>query len=477
MKLLGLDVGTTTICGAVVDAADGRVVFLQTESNTAGIPPRAPWESLQNPDESVHIARGILEKAIAAHRDIGGIGIAGQMHGVLYVDADGNAVSPLYTWQDGRGNLPFDGGTYASFVSTAVGWPAATGMGAVTHFANARMGLLPKSAAFLCTIGDYLALKLTGRRTPLMEVTNAASVGGFDLENLAFARPRLRAINCDPSFFPEVTQISTALGDLQPAVARPRAPWPRASRPGASGQTIPVFPAIGDNQASFLGAVADRKRMALVMVGTGTQISVFVDTFRRIEGIDLRPLPFGGFIGVGAGLCGGRAYAALREFFRKTVLAVTGQDAEIAWEVINGMNPPEGTDPLRVDTRFSGTRINPSIRGSISNIGLSNLTPQHFASGLREGIVSELLGFFGLFSSAERERIDALAGSGNAIRLNDSLRRALEKGFGASLLVPRHPEETAFGAALAAGVASGVIPDLAAAGSLVRYEGPQSATK
>jgi sedoheptulokinase len=213
------------------------------------------------------------------------------------------------------------------------------------------------------------------------------------------------------------------------------------------------------------------------MVGTGTQISVFVDPFRRIEGIDLRPLPFGGFIGVGAGLGGGRAYAALREFFRKTVLAVTGQDAEIAWEVTNGMNPPEGTDPLRVDTRFGRTRISPSIRGNIGNIGLSNLTPQHFASGLREGIVSELLGFFGLFSPTERERIDALAGSGNAIGLNDSLRRALEKGFGASLRVPRHREVTAFGAALAAGVASGVISDLAAAGSLVRYKAPQSATR
>ena len=28
------------------------------------------------------------------------------MHGILYVDADGNAVSPLYTWQDARGSLP-----------------------------------------------------------------------------------------------------------------------------------------------------------------------------------------------------------------------------------------------------------------------------------------------------------------------------------------------------------------------------------
>ena len=480
MKFLGLDVGTTTICGAVVNAADGRVVFLQTEGNAAGIPPRAPWESIQDPDGTVRIARGILAKALEAHQDIGGIGIACQMHGVLYVDGAGNAASPLYTWQDGRGDLPFEGGTYASFVAAAVGWPAATGMGAVTHFANARMGLVPKSAAFLCTIGDYLALKLTVRRTPLLDVTIAASIGGFDLEKLAFARPELRAIGSDPSFFPEVTQTSTVLGELQTTGTGPASERsgmrPRA-RPGARRTAIPVFPAIGDNQASFLGAIADRKRMALVMVGTGTQISVFLDTFRRREGIDLRPLPFGGYIGVGAGLWGGRAYAALREFFRQTVLAVTGQDAEIPWDVINRMSPPDDTEPLRVDTRFSGTRVTPSIRGSISNIGLSNLTPQHFASGIRDGMVSELLGFYGLLSPSERDGINTLVGSGNAIRRNDSLRRAFEKGFRAPLLVPRPDEETAFGAALMAGVASGVIPDLAAAGSLIRYEEPQSAAR
>ena len=211
-------------------------------------------------------------------------------------------------------------------------------MGAVTHFANARMGLVPKSAAFLCTIGDYLAMKLTVRRTPLMDVTIAASIGGFDLEKLAFARPALRAIGSDPSFFPEVTQTSTVLetadagtGPVRRSGCAPRAATRRTA--------IPVFPAIGDNQASFLGSIADRKRMALSMVGTGSQISVFLATFRRSEGIDLRPLPFGGYIGVGAGLCGGRAYAALREFFRQTVLAVTGQDEEIPWEMMNADEP------------------------------------------------------------------------------------------------------------------------------------------
>jgi sedoheptulokinase len=450
MKLLGLDVGTTTICGLVMDAADGRIVFVQTEANTSGIAARASWESLQDPEAAVQIARRILGRALEMHGDIGGIGIAGQMHGILYVDGKGNAVSPLYTWQDGRGDLPFQGGTYASHVSAALGLPAATGMGTVTHFANLKMGLLPKSAASLCTVGDYLAMKLSGRTAPLMDATHAAGLSGFDLEKLAFERARLSNLGCDPSFFPELTRSYPALGEL--------------------GHGIAVFPALGDNQASFLGSIADKDRMALVMVGTGSQISLFTPGFRRINGIDLRPLPYGGYIGVGAGLCGGRAYAALREFFRQTARLITGLDREIPWDIVNAMSPGSAEDPLSVDTRFSGTRSDPEVRGSISNLGLSNFTPGHLAAGVREGIVSELLDFYNLFDPGERSRVDTLVGSGNAIRLGGPLRQAFQKGFGVPLRVPRHREETAFGAALVAGVACGAIPDLAAAGSFVRYE-------
>lgn len=457
MKLLGLDIGTTSICGAVVDATDGRIVFVETVDNPSGIPGSAPWEALQDADAAVLTARGMVRKALEAHGDIGGIGVAGQMHGVLYVDGAGNAASPLYTWQDGRGDLPFQGGTYVSFVSAALGRPVSTGMGVVTHFANLNKGLVPKSAAFLCTIGDYLVMKLTGRPAPVMDATSAASLGGLELDTLALSSAALKAIGCDPSIFPEVTSAYPALGGMP--------------------QGVPVFPALGDNQASFLGSVADARSMALVNVGTGSQISLFVPDFRRIEGIDMRPLPFGGYIGVGAGLCGGRAYAALREFFRRAVKLVTGRDEEVPWDVINAMSPAKGEARLAVDTRFSGTRVSPGIRGSIGNIGLSNFTPEHFASGVRDGIVSELLGFYGLFTPGERRTIDTLVGSGNAIRLGQPLRRAFQEGFQMPLRVPRHREETSFGAALVAGVASGIIADRDAAGALVRYADAQSAAR
>ena len=457
MKLIGLDIGTTTISGMVVDAGRGSIVSRETESNPGSISSAESWESLQDPEAALQTARRILARALEANRDIGGIGVAGQMHGILYVDGEGNAVSPLYTWQDGRGDLPFQDGTYASFVSAAVHRPVSTGMGVVTHFFNMKKGLVPKSAKALCTVADYLAMKLTGSRKPVMDATNAASIGCFDLEKLVFDRAGLQGIGCDGSLFPEASTSYQAVGETR--------------------EGVPVFPAVGDNQASFLGSVSDAPRMALVNVGTGSQISIYVPGYRRIEGIDLRPLPFGGYIGVGAGLCGGRAYAALRSFFARTVRLLTGRDEEVAWDIMNTMSPPAGEPPLVVDTRFSGTRVSPGIRGSITNIGLFNLTPEHLAAGVREGIVSELRGFYDLFDAAEKGRVDTLVGSGNAIRLNGSLRRAFESVFRVPLKVPRHREETSFGAALVAGIASGIFAGRAQAGSIVRYEDSQSAAR
>ena len=74
--------------------------------------------------------------------------------------------------------------------------------------------------------------------------------------------------------------------------------------------------AIGDNQASFLGAAAGEQDVMLVNMGTGGQFSVFSREYLECPGLETRPFP-GGFLLVGSSLCGGRAYAILKTFFEK----------------------------------------------------------------------------------------------------------------------------------------------------------------
>jgi ribulose kinase len=124
---------------------------------------------------------------------------------------------------------------------------------------------------------------------------------------------------------------------------------------------------------------------------------------------------------------------------------------------------------LSVDTRFSGTRANPGVRGSIANLGPETFTPELLIVGVRDGIAAELLGFYELFPESARAAVTALVGSGNGIRLNLGLQKVFEGRLGMRMRVPAHREETSFGAALLAGVAGKILPDLSAAGRLVRY--------
>jgi sugar (pentulose or hexulose) kinase len=216
---------------------------------------------------------------------IGGIGVAGQMHGILYVDGDGRAVSPLFTWQDGRGDQELEGTTYAGMLSEALGRPVSTGMGFVTHYYNVKNGLVPRGAACLCTIADYVAMRLAHAQAPVMDATNAASLGCIDLRRLEFRRDAMSALDIDGAIFPRVSTSCPALGEAR--------------------NGTPVFAALGDNQASFLGSVRDVRGSLLCNIGTGSQISLFSDDCLDVPGIDTRPFPLGGYIGVGAALCGG----------------------------------------------------------------------------------------------------------------------------------------------------------------------------
>ncbi len=455
MKLAGLDIGTTTICGLLLDPETADVVSVVTEANGASLAPPRPGESIQDPEAIVSIARRIVDGFLAGARDVRAIGVTGQMHGILYVDARGRACSPLFTWQDGRGDSEMSAGvTYASFLSERLAARVSTGMGALTHFVNVRRGQVPADATSVCTAPDYVAMRLCRAKAPVIDATNAASLGGFDLRAQDFRRSEMEALGMEPALFPRPAAGYPAVGEAVPGV--------------------PVISALGDNQASFLGSVRETRSSILVNVGTGSQISVFIDAPAAGPLLDCRPFPFGGFLAVGAALCGGRAYALLEEFFQRSLRLFGAQAERSIWETMNAVTDESlgSAERLEVDTRFAGTRQDPGARGSVRNLGVNTFTPEHLIAGVRTGIVEELLDFYDTIPAAGRAGKTVLVGSGNGLRRNAELRRAFERRLGMRMAVPLHAEEASFGAALLAGVASGALPDLAAAGRLIRFSKP-----
>ena len=427
MKTIGLDIGTSTLSAVVYDGKYG-VLSSRTIANHSSLA-GAVWEHLQDPHKIYKAVQDILRDLLTLYPDVCALGISCQMHGILYLDHQGNPVSPLYTWQDGRGNLPFDEQhSWAEHLSDLTGYPLSTGYGMVTHFYNLHHKLVPKTAAALCTIGDFIAMKLAGRISPAMDATNAASLGLYNAKSRSFDLNALKKVGIDPTILPE-SAVNSSLGT------------------GVLG--IPVYPALGDNQASYLGATDGQRDMLLINMGTGGQLSVFTRDASETDLLEVRPFPESGFLLVGASLCGGKSYALLEAFFRETVKMVTGEEISAYDAMDRVMNSPDPVlDIPKTKTFFQGTRSNPAARASIQNISADNFTPRHFIHSILQGMADELHAIYKDYLLAGGSPPAVMIGSGNGLRKNPHLCKIFEKTFGLPLILSKNEEEAACGAAI-----------------------------
>lgn len=455
MRSIGIDIGTTKLCAIAVDEDSGELLGAINRDN-AFIAGGKSFERIQDPEKIFQAVSDMAVPLIQKYGPVRGIGISAQQHGILYVDAGGKLLSPLYTWQDGRAaELYQNGKTYAEYLSSFSTSPVAPGYGLATHFYNLKNGRVPADAKKLCTIGDYAAMRLASSAVPLIHKTNAAGLGFFSenkFESAALERAGIEsaALPCMAAEY-EVT--------------------------GQTPEGIPVCAPLGDNQASFLGSVRDSAASVLVNIGTGSQISLAIDAHnaaRLNAGAEKRPFFDGKELLTGASLCGGRAYAILENFFRE-VLRMAGKDADSPlYSCMDALVDESGEtgdldyDPLKISTLFAGTRRDPSLRGSISGISENNFTPRTMIMGFLRGMTDELIGVIGGKSGfTGRNR---LVGSGNGLRRNEPLKRLLPEKFGIPLSIPFYREEAAYGAALYALACTGKFKNTTEAQKIVRYE-------
>ena len=427
MKVVGIDIGTTSVCGVLIDATTGCVEKSVTKNSSAFIEGCADWEKIQSVNKIMTVATDILESLIAASSEVGAIGVTGQMHGIVYTDKDGDAVSPLYTWQDGRGNLPYKDVTYAKYLNSFSGY------GNVTDFYNTENGIKPESAVSYSTIHDYFVMQLCGLKKPIIHTSDAASFGCYDLENNRF----------NYACTAEITGDYRIAGEYK---------------------GIPVSVAIGDNQASVFSTLANEEDI-LANIGTGSQISVISDKIADNMQVETRPYFENKYLIVGAALCGGRAYSMLKNFYAEVLGYIKRVDDDEVYRIMNDMLRNAKSSSFKVDTRFAGTRLNSEITGGISGITTGNFTPSALTYGVLCGMTDELLNMYEKMGICK----SGIVGSGNGIRKNKALVRIFEERLGAKMKIPSHLEEAAFGAAMFAMIAGGKFKNAKEVQSIISY--------
>lgn len=220
---LGIDIGTGGSRALLVDER-GAVRAGYTAPHEDMRMERPLWAE-QRPenwwDAAVLAIRGVLAAAGAAGSDIQGIGLSGQMHGLVILDAAHAVIRPSLIWCDQRSQSQVDA------VNAKVGRekvlefianPVLTGFtlpkllwvrdNEPQHFDRVRKMLLPK---------DYVRFRLTGGFAS--EVSDASGTAVFDVVRRRWSFEMMDALGLDRAILPTCHESSDVTGRITPLVA------------------------------------------------------------------------------------------------------------------------------------------------------------------------------------------------------------------------------------------------------------------
>ncbi len=451
--VIGVDIGTTSLCALVAEADSYNVIEVKSCKNDTLIASDNPACFEQDAVKIIEKVIGLLGELVAETKIdkslISSIAITGQMHGVVLLDDRLDPVTPFYTWRDRRaedcGWLETLSSQLPETYSMRTGCKLSAGFGglSLSWLLNTAADKEKYAGCKAVSIMDYLALKFTGRFCT--DYSNAAGWGIFDIVDNAWYADMLKVMGIPQEMLPEIVCSGEVLGTLKSDIAEKI----RLS------DEVKVYVPIGDNQASYYGAGKGKKGVTVVNVGTSGQITVPSDSICLDNGLETRPLPNAGYILVGAILCGGWAYDYLASFFIDVINKVGGIDVDKD-QVFDRMKSllqetyaSKGAG-IAVDTRFSGTRSGIGEQtGSISGIDEGNLKAGNLIYGFLYGIILELADMLPP-EYLEGDNIKELVATGNAIRLNPAMLDIITDIFSKSCVLSQVKEEAAAGAAFVA---------------------------
>ena len=456
--VLGVDLGTTKITCVAMETTRRQVLAVGTTLNDANVTSdadrvigRSEWNVDRIVKQGLECLKQVAGQLADQVRAVSAIGITGQQHGMLLVGTDHKPISPLINWQDRRA-LDLETSTDISWLQQTrkllgedvwkrTGCRLQPGFMAGTLYWLKAHQLLPDHSRALFVM-DHFGAILTGSPA-VTEPSCAGSSGVFNVLTRNWDDEAIGALGLPRSVFPEVREVSEPIGRLTSEIA--------AQTGLAAG--IPICAAIGDHQASFLGSVTDRDTSVLVNVGTGAQVAVFTSQLDFVPPIELRPFPGGGNLLSNVGLAGGWSYQVLEQFFRDVGRSVFQHDSPVPlYEQLNRLakSVPAGAEGLRCEPLFAGTRLDPTVRGTLSGLSPQNFTARHLARAVLEGMGRSLCNGYEDIRRITGRSQSRLIAAGNGLRENPLLSEIVSEAFGLPINFTEHREEAAVGAALTA---------------------------
>jgi xylulokinase len=446
--LLGLDVSTTGSKALLIDET-GAVVASHSTPNPISQPyplwseqdPADWWNGIAN---SIRTVLGNIDDPGA----IQAIGLTGQMHGLVILDAEGNVLRPSILWNDQRTQAECDEITAGVGPERLI---QLTGNRALTGFTAPKILWVRKhepdvyaKIAHVLLPKDFIRFKLTGDYN-----TDLAGASGTLLLNVAqrqWSDEVLKALDIPAAWMPKVHEGPQVTGvvDTQAAQAT-----------GLKAGT-PVVGGGGDQSAQATGVGAVQPGTVALTVGTSGVVFAPLASYAyepegRLHAFCHAVPGQWHFMGVMLSAAGSL------QWYRDTLAPgedfgpLTGEAAGI----------PPGAEGLIFLPYLTGERTphpDPLARGAF--VGLTaRHTRAHMTRAVLEGVAFGLRDGFELIKNSDAGMINEVRASGGGAR-SPVWRQILADVFHTPLVVAEAIEGAAYGAALLAGVGGSVWPDV-----------------
>jgi xylulokinase len=437
--LIGLDVGTTGV-KALALSPDGDVLATATRGYPLSTP-RTGWAE-QDPDDWWRAAEAALAE-VSAGREVAGIGLSGQMHGLVVLDDAGRVIRPAILWNDQRTQAE------CAEIEERLGLERLvelTGNRALTGFTAPKLLWLrrhePDAFARIARVllpKDYVRLRLTGEWA--IDASDASGTLLLDVGHRTWSEEVLQALYLPAEWLPPVLESPDPAGAVREC--------------NSVLQGVPLAAGAGDQPAAAVGVGADRPGVLSVVLGTSgvvlAPLSAYAhDAEGRVHAF-CHAVP-GAWQAMGVMLSAAGSLQWLRDRLAPDVPFDTLLEEAADWE--------PGAGGLVFLPYLAGERTphaDPDARGAFVGLELRHdrgalvrSVLEGVAFGLRDSL--ELLRALGVDAATAR-----VSGGGARGRLWLEI---VASALDLPLELTESEEGSAFGAALLGGVAGGVFADV-----------------
>lgn len=449
--LIGVDLGTSGTKAAIFDTA-GRLLadaFAETPLHH----PRPGWVE-QQPDDfyagALRTIRACLEKSAVNPSQVAAIALSGQMAGLCSVDQEWASPTRYDSWLDSR-CAPYMIAMQehaARIVELTGGYPTYSHGPKLLWWLHEQPEVFRRVSKFLMP-SAYVAGRLAGLRgeQAFIDDTYLHFTCLSDTASGTWSDELLELLAVPPEKLPRIVRPWEVVGHLTREAA---------AKSGLLSGT-PIAAGAGDTVAGMLGAGLVEPGMALDVAGTAAVFAVCLDSFKpdtKERTLFTGRLAIDGFWFAYAYINGGGLNV---RWFRDQWGA--GESYEQLEQQAGGV--PPGAEGLYFLPHLGGRVCpnDPAQRGSWSGFSWSHGRP-HFYRSLLEGVAYEYAHYLrieqALFPQLRFQEARVIGG-GAASRLWNQIKADV---LGLSYLPLQRQECTVLGAALIAGHAVGVLPDL-----------------